>query len=184
MIKKIIAVGASNSKHSINKRLAKFAANQLLNVEVTVLDLNDFDLPIYYVDFEKEFGIPKGAKEFSEIIKNSDAIVISVAEYNGLHTAAFKSLWEWLSRISMDKPLNIWADKAMFLLSTTTSRRTDSHALKLSKEMFPIFGAKIISTFYLPSFNHFFSRDQIIEPTFLEDFNTQLYKFQTHLNNH
>jgi len=183
-MKKIIAFGASNSKHSINKRFAQFAANQLLNAEVTVLDLNDFDLPMYSVDIEKEFGIPKGVKEFSEIIKSSDAIVISVAEYNGLHTAAFKSLWEWLSRIPRDKSLNIWADKAMFLLSTTTSRRADSHVLKLSKEMFPIFGSKIIVTFYLPSFNHFFSREQIIEPTYLQDFNTQLHKFQTHLNNH
>ncbi|MEM6517109.1 MAG: NAD(P)H-dependent oxidoreductase [Bacteroidota bacterium] len=183
MTKKIIAVGASNSKRSINKRFAQFTANQLLNVEVTVLDLNDFDLPMYSIDFEKEFGIPKGVKDFSEIIKNSDAIVISVAEYNGLHTAAFKSFWEWLSRIPRDKPLNIWADKAMFLLSVTTSRRADSHVLKLSKEMFPMFGAKIISTFFLPSFNHFFRQDQITEPAYLQDFKTQLDKFQTHLNN-
>ena len=39
---KIIALGGSNSKHSINKKLAVYTANQIANAEVTVVDLNNF----------------------------------------------------------------------------------------------------------------------------------------------
>ena len=42
-MKKIIAFGGSNSKESINKQLASYAANKVENVEVSLLDLNDFD---------------------------------------------------------------------------------------------------------------------------------------------
>lgn len=184
MTKKIIAFGASNNKHSINKRFAQFAANQLTNVETTVLDLNDFELPMYSIDLEKEFGIPEGVKQFAKFIKSSDAVIISVAEYNGLHTSAFKSLWEWLSRIPMEKPMNFWAGKPMFLLSTTTSRRRDSLVVKLSKQLFPLFGANIIATFQLPSFNHFFDQDHITDPEQLQAFNAELQKFQTFLDTH
>ena len=49
-MKKIIAFGGSNSKNSINKELAAYTANQINNVEVEVLDLNDFELPLYGID--------------------------------------------------------------------------------------------------------------------------------------
>ena len=45
-MKKIIAFGASSSKASINKQVAAYAANQLKNAMVEVLDLNDFEMPI------------------------------------------------------------------------------------------------------------------------------------------
>ena len=54
MTKKIIAFGASSSKQSINKQLATFAANQFQNVSVEILDLNDYEMPIFSVDKEKE----------------------------------------------------------------------------------------------------------------------------------
>ena len=61
MTKKIIAFGASSSKQSINKQLATFAANQFQNVSVEILDLNDYEMPIFSVDKEKENDIPMRA---------------------------------------------------------------------------------------------------------------------------
>ena len=61
MTKKIIAFGASSSKQSINKQLATFAANQFQNVSVEILDLNDYEMPIFSVDKEKENGIHFGS---------------------------------------------------------------------------------------------------------------------------
>lgn len=46
---KIIAFGASPSKNSINKKLATYAATLFENAEVEVLDLNDFQMPIFTV---------------------------------------------------------------------------------------------------------------------------------------
>ncbi len=56
-MKKVLAFGASNSKHSINKRFAVFAANSLANVEMHIADLNDYELPLYSVDLQREQGI-------------------------------------------------------------------------------------------------------------------------------
>ena len=50
MTKKIIAFGASSSKNSINKQFATYAAHQFKNVSVEILDLNDYEMPIFYVD--------------------------------------------------------------------------------------------------------------------------------------
>ena len=41
-MKNIIAFAGSNSKNSINKQLAVYAANQIKDVDVRTLDLNDF----------------------------------------------------------------------------------------------------------------------------------------------
>ena len=113
-MKKILAFGASNSSTSINKTLATFTANQLKEATITVADLNDYASPLYSVDLEKQSGIDEKAMDFYHLINANDAIVISIAEYNGLHTSAFKNLWDWLSRIPMDKPMNIWGGKPMF----------------------------------------------------------------------
>ncbi|MEM1338521.1 MAG: NAD(P)H-dependent oxidoreductase [Bacteroidota bacterium] len=179
---KILAFGASNSRTSINKTFATYVANQLTNTEVIVADLNDYEPPLYSKDLEQQNGIHENVLRFYELIKASDGIVVSVAEYNGLHTAAFKNLWDWLSRIKMEKAMNIWDGKPMFLLSASPSRRPMNNVLKVSKELFPYFGAKIVADFYLPSFNHFFKDGKIVEATFEARFIEQKKQFQRYLD--
>ncbi len=153
-----------------------------MNVEIVVADLNDYAAPIYSVDIQKQHGIDENVLRFYELIKNSDAIVISLAEHNGLHTSAFKNLWDWLSRIRMPKPMNIWGGKPMLLLSTSPSRRPMSNVLKVSKEIFPHFGANIIADFQLPSFNHVFKDERITDPQFQTLFAEKIKLFQDHLD--
>lgn len=179
-MKTIIAFGASNSPSSINKTLATYAASQLKDVQVTVLDLNDFELPVYSPSIEAVSGVPAEAQAFATQIQNCDGIVVSLAEYNGLHTAAFKNLWDWMSRLGTPK---VWHDKAMFLMAASPSRRPELHVMKVSKFLFPLFGANIISSFSLPSFNHFYKDDDIIEPELKAQFQQQLDHFQIYINN-
>ena len=77
MTKKILALGASNSRNSINKQLANFAATQVNNAEVNLLDLNDFEMPIYGIDKENESGIPQLAHDFKQQIIDADAIIMA-----------------------------------------------------------------------------------------------------------
>ncbi|RXG25458.1 NADPH-dependent FMN reductase [Leeuwenhoekiella marinoflava] len=179
MTKKIIAFGASNSKQSINKKFATFAANQLNDVEVSILDLRDFELPIYSFDLEKESGVPEHAIRFSKLIRESDGVIISLAEHNGLFTSVFKNLWDWMSRINTR---NIWHDKAVFLLGTSPGKNPESNVMKISKDLFPLFGAHLVSSFHLPSFNHFFDEGAITDSKQQELFTVKLQKFQTYLN--
>jgi NAD(P)H-dependent FMN reductase len=55
--------GASSSKDSINKQLATYAG-QFENASVEVLDLNDYEMPIFSTDKEAASGIPTLATDF------------------------------------------------------------------------------------------------------------------------
>ena len=94
---KILAFGGSNSKDSINKQLAAFAAKQFEDAEVELLDLNDFEMPIFSIDREKQAGIPDLALNFAQKIDASDLLIISLAEHNSSYTVAFKNIFNWIS---------------------------------------------------------------------------------------
>lgn len=183
MQRNILVFGASNSRKSINSEFAQYAASQLKNVDLAVVKLHDFALPLYSVDLEQESGIPENAYKFFSLIQASDGIVASFAEYNGLYTSAFKNLWDWISRIPMEKRFNIWDGKPMFLLSASPSPRPSNNVTKVSLELFPKFGATIVASFYLNVFQQNFRDNQINDLALKNAFNTQLEEFQNHINN-
>ena len=74
---KIVAYGASTSSTSINKALATYTAGLVDGAEVKVLDINDYDVPMFSEDLEKEIGQADGAKEFLNDLADADAFVIS-----------------------------------------------------------------------------------------------------------
>lgn len=61
---KIIAFAASSSRNSINKQLVTYAASLYAGAEVEVLDLNQYELPLFSVDKEQELGKPQLAQDF------------------------------------------------------------------------------------------------------------------------
>ena len=73
-MKSILAFGASSSRRSINKQLSEYAASQLKGVQVKVLDLNNFEMPLFSVDKEAEQGIPELAYRFKEEIKQAQIV--------------------------------------------------------------------------------------------------------------
>ena len=91
---KLLAFAASNSKKSINKQLVKYAASQVEGAEIELLDLNDYEMPLFSVEREQALGHPDLAKSFLAKIAASDAIVISFAEHNGSYSAAYKNLFD------------------------------------------------------------------------------------------
>ena len=148
MKKKILAFGASSSKNSINKELARFTANQIKNGETEVLDLNDYELPIYSVDKEAENGIPKLAKEIKHKIQQADGIVVSFAEHNGTYSAAYKNVYDWVSRINMD----VWEGTPMVVLSTSPGENGGKFVLESAFSVYSHFNPNVIGKFSLPSF--------------------------------
>jgi chromate reductase len=116
---KILAFAASSSKKSINKRLVTYAASLLEGADVEVLDLNDFEMPLFSVDKEEELGHPALAKAFLSKIAASDALIISFAEHNGSYSAAYKNLFDWCSRAGA----KVFHDKPLVLLATSPGAR-------------------------------------------------------------
>lgn len=175
MSKKILAFGASNSKASINKQLANYAANQLESVEVILLDLNDFEMPIYSIDREKESGIPELAQQFKQHITVADGIFISFAEHNGAYTAAYKNIYDWVSRLEG----SVWEDKPMLLLATSPGGRGGQGVLELAFKSYSWDNKKVVGSFSLPSFPKNFSLENgILDDDSKDQLKGLLDKFQ------
>jgi chromate reductase len=148
-MKKIIAFGASSSKQSINKKLAIYAAGQFNNASVEVLDLNDYEMPLFSVDKQKENGMHPLAQEFYNKIGTADLVVISFAEHNGNYSTAFKNILDWTSRINP----KTFQEKPTLLLATSPGARGGSSVLNIAVNRFPFQGANVVGSFSLPSFN-------------------------------
>ncbi|MFV8323391.1 NADPH-dependent FMN reductase [Flavobacterium sp. LS2R12] len=145
---KIIAFGASPSKNSINKKLATYAANLFEKAEVEVLDLNDYQMPIFTIDIEKEIGQHELAKAFLAKIATADILVVSLAENNGNYSAAFKNVFDWCSRINA----KVFQERPMLLMATSPGARGGASVLEIAKKAFPFYGGNVKATFSLPSF--------------------------------
>lgn len=153
---KIVAFGGSNSTKSINKQLATYAAGLFENAEVEVLDLNDFAMPLFSVDLDKEVGQHDLAKAFLAKIKNADILVVSLAENNNNYSAAFKNLFDWCSRVLKD----VFQQKPMLLMATSPGSRGGASVLEIGRNALPRYGADIKATFSLPAFNANFDLEQ------------------------
>jgi len=174
MLKKIVAFGASSSKQSINKKLATYAASKVEGAEVRILDLNDFEMPIFSVDRERENGIPDLAHQFKSHLKWADGIVISFAEHNGAYSAAFKNIMDWISRAGKDT----WESKPMFLLATSPGKRGGRTVLEIAANKFKFMNPNTIVHFSLPSFHENFSAEKgITESACAMEFENQLKSF-------
>lgn len=179
MKKRIIAFGASNSKASINKKLAEYTASRLENAEVEILDLNDFQLPLYSIDYEAEKGMPSAAMRFKDCLDKADGLVISFAEHNGAYTAVFKNLYDWISRIDR----KAWQDKSMMLLSTSPGPGGAKSALELGRKAVAFGSSSTVATFSLPSFHSNFQEARgIINESLEKAFLSQLTLFRTSMS--
>lgn len=154
---KIIAFGASPSKNSINKKLATSAAHLFENGEVEVLDLNDFQMPLFTVDIEEEIGQHSLAKAFLDKIASADILVVSLAENNGNYSVAFKNIFDWCTRISG----KVFQGKPMLLMATSPGAKGGSAVLEIAKKAFPFYGGNIKASFSLPSFDDNFDIEKM-----------------------
>ncbi|HEY3390064.1 MAG TPA: NAD(P)H-dependent oxidoreductase [Prolixibacteraceae bacterium] len=146
---KILGFAGSNSSVSINKKLVRYVASYFHEHEVEILDLNDYEMPIYSYDRETKNGIPQLAFDFAQKIDNSDLIITSLAENNSAYSTAFKNIFDWVSRINTRK---VFGRKQMFLMATSPGSRGGASVLEIAKNRFPHSGANILETFSLPNF--------------------------------
>ena len=155
MPKSVIAFAASSSSRSINKRLVTWACGFLDDAEVEILDLNDYELPLFSVDREDELGQPERAQAFLRKITESDGIIISFAEHNGAYSSAYKNLYDWVSRIQP----KVYRDKPMVLLSTSPGGRGAKSVMELAQKQIPRFGGEIKASVSVPSFEENFDTE-------------------------
>lgn len=156
-MKKIITIAGTNSQKSINKKLLSYTSGLLENVELISIDLNDYVLPIYGVNFEDENGIPTAIKRLNELLDSVDGFIVSLAEHNGTYTAVFKNTLDWLSRAN----IKVWRDKPTLLMATSPGSRGGANVLHAAVNYFPFLGANVVADFSLPNFYDNFLENKI-----------------------
>ncbi|WP_312076185.1 NAD(P)H-dependent oxidoreductase [Chryseobacterium sp.] len=155
---KILAIAGSNSETSINKLLVSYASTLIENAEVEIVDMNDFEMPIYKHQREAESGVPQEAHDFATRIDSADALLISLSEHNGTYSTAFKNVFDWTSRI---KDRAVWNQIPMLLMATAPGGRGGLGVLEAAEKRFPLHGGNIIDTFTLPFFNDNFDKEAV-----------------------
>lgn len=160
-MKKVVTIGGSSSKNSINRQLAEYAGEKLENVALIKIDLNDFEMPMFSIDMESEHGYPKTVLALNDLVASADGFVISLAEHNGAYAAAFKNAFDWLSRVEG----KVWRNKPMVLLSTSPGARGGATVLEIAKGRFPYNGGNIVGSMSFPSFFDNFKDGKVVDKT-------------------
>lgn len=108
---KLLIFAGSARKESLNKKLAALAAKTAedLGAASTLIDLKDFEMPIYDGDLEADGGYPENAKRLKQLFVEHDGFFIASPEYNSSISPLLKNTLDWVSRPhSNDEPM-LWA---------------------------------------------------------------------------
>ncbi len=164
---KILAIPATNSPNGRNRRLVEHAARLLesglvVDAEVEVLDLNEYEMPIYSVERQEENGIPERAQQFFDKIGTVDAVIVSFAEHNGSYTVAWKNVYDWASRIAM----GVYQGKKVALFATAPGPRGGQGVLEHATVVTPFFGGELVGSMAIPRFDEHFDTEagELTEP--------------------
>lgn len=153
---KILAIAGSNSGVSINKALVSYAVSLFgERNEVEVIDMDEFEMPLYKHEREVADGIPQKAYDLAAKIDAANLLLVSLAEHNGTYSAAFKNVFDWTSRI---KDRAVWNNIPMLLMSAAPGARGGAGVLEAASKRFPFHGGNVIDTFSLPFFNDNFDK--------------------------
>jgi NAD(P)H-dependent FMN reductase len=164
---KILAIPATNSDSGINRQLLGHAARLLEgglvpNAEIEFVDINDYEMPIYSPRREQDSGVPEAARRLYEQIGSADAVIVSFAEHNGTYTAAWKNIYDWMSRIDMA----VYQGRKVAMFAATPGPRAGAGVLGSAVPAAPFFGADLVGSLGIPTFYETFDAEagEIIDP--------------------
>ena len=119
---KILAFAGSGRKDSVNKKVVAIAAKgaEEAGAKVTMVNLEDFNMPIFTEDLETELGMHPGGQAFKELLMSHDGLLISNPEYNSSYSALFKNSIDWASRkLDDEKPLEAYKGKVAAIMAAS-----------------------------------------------------------------
>ena len=96
---RVVAFAGSVREGSWNVMLAQHAAGVArdLKADVSILDTEIQDLPLYSQDVERA-GFPPSVLTVKAVLAEADALLIASPEYNGSVTPHLKNIIDWCSR--------------------------------------------------------------------------------------
>ena len=100
------SVRTSRNSHRVALFFQKFIEEQKL-ASVEILDLNDYQFPIFEERLKFQKNPDSKTIEFSEKVKNSNGVIIVTPEYNGGYPASLKNVIDLLTDEWKRKPVAI-----------------------------------------------------------------------------
>lgn len=97
---RILAFAGSARRESLNKKLVKVAADAATaeGAAVTLIDLNDYPMPLYHGDLEAAEGVPENARRLRRLVADHQGLLIASPENNASIAAPLKNALDWVSR--------------------------------------------------------------------------------------
>lgn len=139
---------ASTRRASLNRQLIRVAhkSAERLGYEANLIDLTDFDMPIYNGDIETEQGLPDATQRLKTMIAESDALVISTPEYNGSFPALLKNTLDWCSRAGdgIDGRA-VFEGTKVVLLAATPGRRGGARVLPALTQQMEVLRTNVLA---------------------------------------
>ncbi len=149
-MKNTIAFCGSNSSQSINRKLIRYAASKI--AESKVIELTDYDFPMYGIDSETKEGIPTDITKLAKLCQWAESVIIATPEHNGYMPAYFKNILDWLSRTGVKYLENT----NVVVLSTSPGRGAGKNGAASVEKIIGYAGANVVGRFNLPSFQENF----------------------------
>ena len=145
---KILAFAGSTRTDSYNKKLVKIAVEgaRQAGVEVTLIDLRDFPMPLFDGDLEAASGMPEHAKRFKRLMIEHQGLLISTPEYNSSITGVLKNSIDWASREESDDepPLVAFRGKTAALVSASPGAYGASRSQRHVRAILAHLGAYVL----------------------------------------
>jgi NAD(P)H-dependent FMN reductase len=120
---RILVFAGSIRTGSFNARLAAAAARELalLDVDVSLISLADYPMPIYDGGLEAAEGVPENALKLKRQFCAHQGIFIAGPEYNAGMTPLLKNAIDWVSRVREEgeKPLAAYHGRVFALGSAS-----------------------------------------------------------------
>lgn len=145
---RILAFAGSTRAGSFNQQLVRFAAGlaREQGADVTLLDLSDYELPLFNEDVESE-GTPDGAKRLKEIFLAHEGLLISSPEYNSSISPLLKNVIDWVSRPVPGEPrLAAYQGKVAGLLAASPGALGGMRGLVHLRDILGNIGVHVIPT--------------------------------------
>lgn len=167
---KALVLAGSTRNDSLNRKLARAAASELRRrgVEVTLIDLRDFPMPLYDGDIEAAGGLPPAARDFRRFLAGHDLLVIASPEYNGSFPALVKNTIDWTSRPVEpgERPASLYRGKQAALLAASPGPGGGRRGLRHLRELLEMIGVSIVAdpVSIAGAFNAFDAEGELVRP--------------------
>ena len=143
---KFLAFSGSTRKDSVNQKTAAVLAKAVAAAgeSVEVINLGDFDMPIYQGDLEAESGLPEAATALKEKLLAADGFIIACPEYNGFMPPVLINAIDWCTRSAeASLSLDCFMGKTVFIAAASPGPGGGGRAAVHLKTMLSGIGAHV-----------------------------------------